>query len=154
MAYQEKKYDFDAVLKRCIDGDTIELSEIDMGFSVKLEGSKKNPLIFRIDKVDTPELRPRKNDADGNPVPEEERQAEKVAAQAAKAFVEQILAAQGGKIRLVSLEQPAGFNRGLADVELWCDENGEPYTLAMPGKSTRLLSEVLLETGHATPYED
>jgi len=95
-------YEYRAVVRRVIDGDTLEV-DIDMGFSTVLHKEK-----VRLLDIDTPELRSK----DLN---------ERKRAQEAKAFVQELLP-EGTEVVLRTQKDKKGkYGRYLADV--WLDGN-------------------------------
>jgi endonuclease YncB( thermonuclease family) len=111
---------------RVVDGDTFDIEFHSWQDEIKIRR-------VRLLAVNTPELRPRKGTA-------EEKAAEKQAALAALAYVQQIMD-KADKITLITDWKADSFGRLLAAVE---------YT---DGSGTHDLAAVLLQAGHATPYE-
>lgn len=109
-------YNYLARVVRVVDGDTIEL-EIDLGFKLKYRST------CRMYGINTPELRV----AD-----------QKVAAQAAKNAVQEMLPAGTG-VRIESRELDK-YGRPLAEVYL-------------DGRLETSLNQWLIDNGHAKPYK-
>ena len=125
-----------AYCTRVVDGDTIEVV-IDRGYNnFQMER-------LRLAGINTPELRPRKGT-------EEEREAEKQRALAAKARVEELVA---GRELVIRSEKSGNFGRWLATVFLPLDVISRLGRLA-EGEDTPMLSlnDLLLEEGHAVEY--
>jgi micrococcal nuclease len=120
------RYPVEKVL-RVVDGDT---------FDVRFAIWEDIVLVkrLRLLGVDTPELRPRSGT-------EAEREAEKEAARAARAYVEETLTSAAA-VFVVTDWKSDSFGRVLAGVR-YVDESGTEYDLAAK----------LLESGHAEPYE-
>lgn len=119
----DPNYLYECEVVRVVDGDTIDV-EIFMGFYLKSEQR------IRLQGIDTPELRPRHGT-------EDEREAEKVAAKAAKAFVES--ACPVGQTVYMYSYKAGKYGRFL----------GEIYLSAGADVS---LNELLIEAGLAKEY--
>ena len=121
------RYPVEKVL-RVVDGDTL-----DVRFAIweDIVLSKR----LRLLDVDTPELRPRSGT-------EAEREAEKEAAKAALAFVQETLGNAAG-VYVVTDWESDSFGRVLASV-MYEDTSGTDHDLAAE----------LLSAGHAQPYEE
>jgi len=120
---------------RVIDGDTMEVV-VDKGFGdYRVEH-------LRIYGINTPELHPRKGTPD-------EREAEKVAAKAAKARVEELVL---GRDLIIQSKKSGKFGRWIADVFLNKDTMDAVTLLGAVADWKGTLSETLLAEGHAVEY--
>lgn len=118
----DRLWHYRATICRVIDGDTV-VALVDKGFkNFQLEH-------LRLWGIDTPELRPRKGT-------DEEKIAEKVAAKAAKARVEQMI---GGKEVIIRTKKADKYGRYLAEIFL-------------PDDLSNTVNDQLVEEGYAVEY--
>lgn len=119
-------YTYNCIIVRVIDGDTIVV-HIDLGFDTWL----KNQYV-RLPEIDTPEVRTRD-------------MFEKEKGLAAKEYVEKLLPV-GSRRKLYSREYQRGkYGRIIGDFDL-------PVDVAVQ-TGCGFLSSLLIEEGHAEPYE-
>lgn len=121
-------YEYKAMLKRVIDGDTIDVL-VDLGFSITME------MRLRLADVDTPELR-------------SQDESERDKAQAAKKFVEDFIG-EHGMLVITTHKTAAGkerttFGRYVADV--WVVQPGS--TALGADAHLVLLNSAIVEAGH------
>lgn len=120
--HSDKLWHYRCKIVRVIDGDTA-VAMIDKGFgNYQLEN-------LRFWGINTPELRPRKGT-------DEEKEAEKVEARAAKARVEELIL---GREVIIKTAKSGKFGRFLAEIYL-------------PDDPTKTVNDLLVEEGLAVEY--
>ncbi len=143
-----KKFEYEAVVLRWVDGDTVVLQIIleDKGFGM-LEVYQPRKPHYRLMGVNTPEKRPHKSkhtDADGN-FDEESFENEKKRALDAQKFCEEY-APVGSKVYVRTyLDEEGKFGRPLVDLYADNDYDG--------GAGTNSLNKRLLDAKHAVKYD-
>jgi endonuclease YncB( thermonuclease family) len=127
-------YDYRAKVTRVLDGDTVEVEWLDLGFGMRMHSTKKRPLRLRFADADAYETTLR----------EETTPAQKALGLEAKAWLTGLLPA-GSVVRLRSTEVADTFGRILAIV--WMD--GPDDDVLVP---TQSLGAEILRRGWGTVY--
>jgi endonuclease YncB( thermonuclease family) len=132
-------FSYRGVCSRVVDGDTVELDVIDLGFGVMQFGIPEAPLRFRLAGVNAYETR-----LGRGTTPEE-----KVVGLEAKEWLRELIEGQKVRVRTVRGGSKGSFGRWLA--YLYVD--GDEHEALLPGNS---LNRELLDKGYAvvSEYDD